>query len=807
MSNNSRREHFAEVMKDYAKRIASTKLHALKTPFEQISKCPKCDITMMTCTNQDIRQLRTQNGETSFQEKNILKCNKCSQAFSSDQLAMKALVDLNIAIEVAHNREEDDEVFLKNDLWSKSKLKSRYQICMEIKLMNQYIKEMKEANFRYQSLEYKNSCFVTTVLRNLHKQEHVKSCFTKSEECRMKIPNKAAIQSNIIFNDKETNWYDWKGNKQSRNLFTHEHQRKHKDCMVNIHNEVASAVFQCNTNVVANADGGSVMYLTNYISKSTNQDDTKDYAKAGKHMLTKLKKLHAEQQHDDCDVTLCKKGVHALIGAVIMSTRSHTVSGTLASYLLRNNGSRFSYSHESEFLPGTDEFASNDNIVDLTLTSRKVGHEQTPFFRSTIWNYLHRPRILDDVCVYDFFSNYITTKGTRTKKSTMDWDTPHPSKSHLKVSQRENFVIPSIPFLRFQNSESFGDIPIDGNISELELDDSRLRAMEKYAKTAMTLFVPFRNAANDLQIEGTYLHKLRELLREDKLGKNHQQILTHAQNCHSSFNAGRPKDALERITHKPKQCECGNSDNIGNEPDHLKELHELKYVDSMDTVLEPDQIQFTDKHNNLVIDSRIVTMHGSNKCGRTLLKAPQTPNGNAIAPDPQTVTDTVIESITNGNCTRKLKPNELQRDQMYHILHRRCIVVTQSGNEFNTEDFIYTGFLENIMLYALHNFSRDRDQEIAFTQIVSAFVLKLHDKSKISFQGSSRKRDSNGANGEPINYRHNTKIQELRNTMNDKKQFICFLSGAGGTGKSKVIHSVRHYCKKSSLSELLLLLQ
>ena len=32
--------------------------------------------------------------------------------------------------------------------------------------------------------------------------------------------------------------------------------------------------------------------------------------------------------------------------------------------------------------------------------------------------------------------------------------------------------------------------------------------------------------------------------------------------------------------------------------------------------------------------------------------------------------------------------------------------------------------------------------------------------------------------------------------MNDKNQFICFLSGAGGTGKSRVLkNGMRHYCK------------
>ena len=82
--------------------------------------------------------------------------------------------------------------------------------------------------------------------------------------------------------------------------------------------------------------------------------------------------------------------------------------------------------------------------------------------------------------------------------------------------------------------------------------------------------------------------------------------------------------------------------------------------------------------------------------------------------------------------------------------------------------------------------------EIAFTQIVSAFILKLHEKC-ISTLTCSRKRDSDG---KIIEYRQNSKIKELKKIMNDKDQFICFLSGAGGAGKSKVIHTVRYYYKK-----------
>ena len=42
-------------------------------------------------------------------------------------------------------------------------------------------------------------------------------------------------------------------------------------------------------------------------------------------MLSKLKNFNAEQQDNNCDVTLCKNGVHALIGAVAITV--HKLQG------------------------------------------------------------------------------------------------------------------------------------------------------------------------------------------------------------------------------------------------------------------------------------------------------------------------------------------------------------------------------------------------------------------------------------------------------------------------------------------------
>ena len=75
----------------------------------------------------------------------------------------------------------------------------------------------------------------------------------------MYIPCRACNSTKIVFDEKLTNWFDWKGNSNARQLFIYGHKRRQDGCFVNIHNEIASMVFQCNTNVVAGVDGGSIM--------------------------------------------------------------------------------------------------------------------------------------------------------------------------------------------------------------------------------------------------------------------------------------------------------------------------------------------------------------------------------------------------------------------------------------------------------------------------------------------------------------------------------------------------------------------
>ena len=71
--------------------------------------------------------------------------------------------------------------------------------------MNEFIKQQKEKFIPgTDSDQYQRTHFIATALRNLHSSQHCSKCFTKDNECRMKIPNRECGQNTVIFQENFT---------------------------------------------------------------------------------------------------------------------------------------------------------------------------------------------------------------------------------------------------------------------------------------------------------------------------------------------------------------------------------------------------------------------------------------------------------------------------------------------------------------------------------------------------------------------------------------------------------------------------
>ncbi|KAG7345092.1 hypothetical protein IV203_032623 [Nitzschia inconspicua] len=174
-----------------------------------------------------------------------------------------------------------------------------------------------------------------------------------------------------------------------------------KYAYVNVHSEFASILFGCNTNVITGVDGGSVMYCTCYVSKNTEKEDNKHFADAAKHMVKNMQQQMAERK-ELLDLELEEEassvGLKGMIGAALMATKVHKVAAPMASYLIRN-GSRFHFSHNFSYVDIGSFFKAIQE--DLNISADEDG---SVFLKSSVSNYLCRPKELEEVCVYDFES-------------------------------------------------------------------------------------------------------------------------------------------------------------------------------------------------------------------------------------------------------------------------------------------------------------------------------------------------------------------------------------------------------------------
>ena len=542
-------KQYVEKLRTFASRIMSTSIYGKNSagvvrPCK--SDCPYHErpLTehMKLVDAQDVRNLRHKDGKTCFGDKNIMKCEGCNGSFSSEDLAVSTLISKFGRVNICT---DDVTPTCHKGFWEKNLHMTKPQVIMENLIMNEMLPHTTNRKPSDAYVLEENVRISLAVSRNLHKSVHVNKCFKRDKECRMKIPNMPSRHFDIKFEREDTNWYAWDGTNKPRKLFHVIPQRSEADLFGNIYSEPVSSVFACNSNVVGPVDGGSPMYITAYHSKNTQQEDSEKSAHAAAHMVRRLKeKIKEKEQCIDTGESLEDDekqllGIRAMIGAVLMATNAHVVSAPMASFLIRNR-SRFEFSHEFQFVCLSDfiKEASSDYAIG-------TNEEGTPYIKSSVANYTMRPKELEDVCLYDFISEYFV--GPKTSK-TMKWHGDHPSGNYRGVGKREKgYKIPLINYLDFPDTKSF-----EGqNLFSCEVPDPPMSChvqMEIYAKKAGITFVPFRDVEKDLKLDGSFLQKFREYVLLGKLKPRHERILKNFQICRNSLNAGRPLDPLEKVT-------------------------------------------------------------------------------------------------------------------------------------------------------------------------------------------------------------------------------------------------------------------
>jgi hypothetical protein len=204
-------------------------------------------------------------------------------------------------------------------------------------------------------------------------------------------------------------------------------------------------------------------------------------------------------------------------------------------------------------------------------------------------------------------------------------------------------------------------------------------------------------------------------------------------------------------------------------------------VDESTTYESFDCPKFRNEMQEFSFKSSLITCHGWHKCGSTLCISPEVEyplSGDLAVAESDSNSATQNDTIpTNRRQSGTLNLFTLQLRKTEKIIDRRW------GNDVHVP--VATGTLDNIQKYADAVFSNDADQKKAFECLAAKFSVRIHDDA---LRDETNCGDSRASKRQIVNL-------ERKNLekVNQGSQLICFLSGFGGSGKSRVIVGLVRY--------------
>ena len=257
---------------------------------------------------------------------------------------------------------------------------------------------------------------------------------------------------------------------------------------------------------------------------------------------------------------------------------------------------------------------------------------------------------------------------------------------------------------------------------------------------------------------------------------HHAKILKNIQDCHNSLNSGRPKDALERVTETPQSTSTiGRADD--KMEDHFIDMHDC-FIQNIENELTQN-VSFRSSNNKFSIKTSHITELGRHQCGTTLIRPPKVDTMSSVFLNTRTNAFDVQMKTSHKPFNKSDREKSQDREKLFE-LSQRCTEIWRSTDDENATQLHVTGTLENVGECAKLSFKNDEHQCKAFELIVAAFIVELYKAPK---QLGKRQRQKENI------------VKELKN-VNHEGQFVAFLSGPGGTGKSRVINAVLQHCKK-----------
>ena len=154
------------------------------------------------------------------------------------------------------------------------------------------------------------------------------------------------------------------------------------------------------------------------------------------------------------------------------------------------------------------------------------------------------------------------------------------------------------------DTKYFGGKTID-NCDISACSESERYCIKKYASVASILFIPFRDKNSLTDENGCYLQKFQLFLSDPpaKFIDLHMNLLKNIQDCHNSFNCGRPKDALEQVTTKPEATPTNAEVTNNHTDDHIINMYDCLINNVQNDVIQ--NICFRSNDDTLSMEKHI----------------------------------------------------------------------------------------------------------------------------------------------------------------------------------------------------------
>ena len=401
---------------------------------------------------------------------------------------------------------------------------------------------------------------------NSHDFHHRKGCFKKGCECRFNLPKGHQIMASIEFDEENAMyWHFIDGSKKKISRYEYMAQRNTGDQFVNMSNDIASCVLGCNTNVGI-ADRAGFFYVTMYASKQNQAEEKIAYLTCCEALCRRVKRQQNVESNQDPESNVGTSSVSEQVGdyaegfkrilsAMYAHLSNDVFAATMAHYMLTQDNSRFSYSHEFVTIPlphllawykGEDlhfrlkklpKIGNIDSENQNELDDENDRSYADYFFN----NYVYRPVELNDYSCYDLFSEYEMVPITPNKRKKADdaidesmfrMHPDHPGYKRFVMQRMKQMKVPQITSTK--RLPNVTKLSIDSDIDSSDTDLMYYR--EEYAKIALLLFYPYRFKA-DITRNDSCWKVYEDALCHNKLSEMGYDVLQNIQDVQYNCTA------------------------------------------------------------------------------------------------------------------------------------------------------------------------------------------------------------------------------------------------------------------------------